>query len=114
MNLKLEDKVYLVTGGSKGIGRAIVLNLLEEGALVAACARNKKGLDELRNSMPAHVQSKLLTLEADILDISQMERAIATIVTRFGTLNGVVANAGSGCGRCLRYPDGRLEKPVFS
>lgn len=40
MNLKLEKKVILVTGGSKGIGKAIVLDLLKEGAYVAACAGN--------------------------------------------------------------------------
>ena len=44
MDLQLKNKVFLVTGGSKGIGRAVVLELLKEGANVVACARNETNL----------------------------------------------------------------------
>jgi len=46
MELGLEHKVVLVTGGSKGIGRAIALAFLHEGASVLICARGQQGLDE--------------------------------------------------------------------
>ena len=45
MDLKLKDRVIIVTGGSAGIGRATVKTLLEEGAKVAVCARNPEGLE---------------------------------------------------------------------
>lgn len=96
MDLKLGKKVYLVTGGSRGIGRAIVLCLLEEGACVATCARNEEELNQLFDLVPSRLQSNLLPLVADVLDSGQMEKVIVSIVTRFGKLNGIVANAGSG------------------
>ena len=44
MDLQLKNKVFLVTGGSKGIGRAVVLEVLKEGANVITCARNETNL----------------------------------------------------------------------
>ena len=96
MNLKLEKKVYLVTGGSRGIGKAIVLRLLEEGAFVAVCARNNNELHKFFYSLPIHLQSNCFIMEADVLNRGQMEKVIANTVKRFGRLNGIVANAGSG------------------
>ncbi len=96
MDLRLKNSVFLVTGGSKGIGREIVLELLTEGAAVTACARNDKNLRELYDGIPGKSRENLLTVTADILNSGQMEQVVMKTVARFGKLDGVVASAGSG------------------
>ena len=90
MDLQLKNKVFLVTGGSKGIGRAVVLELLKEGANVVACARNETNLQELSDSVPDKYRSSLLTLPADVLCEEQMEQVTEKTVAHFGRLDGLL------------------------
>ena len=83
-SLGLEDKVILVTGGSRGIGAAIV-NLLEDmGAKVAYTCRN-----------PSESQNGKLAIEADVTDLAAMEAAAQKVEDKLGPVYGVVANAGT-------------------
>ena len=89
---KLEGKVALVTGASRGIGRAITQRLAEQGATVVAAARGDNAracADELR---AAGHQVEALSL--DVTDAAAVEAAPGDIVKRHGRIDIVVSNAG--------------------
>ena len=91
MNLGLSGKVALVTGASRGIGKAIALALSGEGASVAICAR---GLVQLRQAEKLLPDDRTLAIPADITNPGDIERVIAETVARFGSLDVLVCNAG--------------------
>jgi acetoacetyl-CoA reductase len=81
--LGLEDKVILVTGGSRGIGEATVKLLEELGAVVAYISQND-----------SHGRYGSLFIKADVTKKDEMETAIKRIENVFGPIYGIVANAG--------------------
>ncbi len=89
----LKDRVALVTGGSQGIGKAIVRRFLEEGARVAFCSRNIGNLTaaaaELSGIGPA-----LVPVQADVTDHAQVEKLVAATLERFSRIDILVNNAG--------------------
>ena len=93
MNLDVADRVYLVTGGSRGIGHEVVRALLNEGASVATCARH---LDELREAFSDLAPNRLLLCEADVRSAEEMDKVVAETTTHFDRLDGLVVNAGAG------------------
>lgn len=102
MELQLKDRVIYITGGSRGIGKSIVLDLLKEGACVGTCARNFSDLKSLRNSLSESMRSRLNIKECDVRDPEAVSAAVDCTVTQFGRLDGIVANAGFGIsGRVL-------------
>jgi NAD(P)-dependent dehydrogenase (short-subunit alcohol dehydrogenase family) len=99
VELGLEDKVAVVTGSSKGIGKAIAVELAREGCRVTLAARGEKDLEEatedvLRTSGGGDV----LAVAADVIKADEVERLIDETVARFGTVDILVNNAG-GTGR---------------
>ena len=64
MNLSLEGKIAIVTGGSKGIGRATALALAQEGVDVAICARGKADLEDTTATIEAASGRKVLPIQA--------------------------------------------------
>lgn len=95
MDLKLRDRIAVVTGGSSGIGLATVRTLLEEGAHVLACARNESGLEKARAELAeAGLTDRLVTQACDVLDTAGIERLATTARDRFGRVDILVNNAG--------------------
>jgi 3-oxoacyl-[acyl-carrier protein] reductase len=88
----LSGKVALVTGASRGIGRAIAKRLGEQGALVIAAARGDHAADTARELTDAGHASE--AVELDVTDAAAVEKAPAAIITRHGRLDIVVSNAG--------------------
>jgi 3-oxoacyl-[acyl-carrier protein] reductase len=93
MDLKLTNKVAIVTGGSRGIGRAIALGLAEEGARVAICARGEERLRETEGELHARGVDALGVV-ADVSRAGEVERLVGETVERFGALHILVNNAG--------------------
>lgn len=89
--MRLKDKVILVTGGSRGIGRAIVEKLLTEGARVAFTYRGSK---ELADALVSQAPERLLAFQADVTDAARAEAVINEILKTWQRIDGLVNNAG--------------------
>ncbi|TGD79815.1 SDR family NAD(P)-dependent oxidoreductase [Hymenobacter wooponensis] len=86
------NKIWFVTGASKGLGLTLVLKLLAQGYAVAATSRN---LAELQQAVP-HNNGRFLPLHMDLSSEESVRQAIATTVSTLGGLDVVVNNAGYG------------------
>ncbi len=87
---RLKNKIALITGAGTGIGRAIALAFVREGAKVVLVGRRKEPLATLAQE----VGPSSLTLAGDISKQSEIDRILAEVVARFGGLNVLVNNAG--------------------
>ena len=94
MELGLGGRVGLVTGASRGIGRAIAQTLVAEGCRVAICARGEERLRQTADELAAG--GEVLALPADVTDAAALEGFVAAAVDRFGRIDILVNNAGGG------------------
>ena len=93
MDLELADKVALVTGGSKGIGKGISLALAAEGCKLAICARGQEALDETVEEAEA-AGAEALALTADVTKKEDVDAVIDAVLDKWGRLDVLVNNAG--------------------
>ena len=91
--IDLSGKTALVTGGSRGIGRAIATKLVECGAQVAVLARNESKATEVAQAL-ATGDGKALGLGADVSQADQVRQAVAKIEKTLGPIDILVNNAG--------------------
>ena len=90
----LEGKVALVTGGSRGIGRAIALKLAGEGAAVAInYAGNAKAAEEVKASIEA-AGGKAMVVQADVSSAEAVDAMVEAVVNELGGIDILVNNAG--------------------
>lgn len=90
----LQDKVAVVTGASRGIGRAIALELADKGAdVVVNYANNTEKAEEVAREIEAKGR-KALCLKADIRDEKQMKESVKQVIHTFGRIDILVNNAG--------------------
>jgi NAD(P)-dependent dehydrogenase (short-subunit alcohol dehydrogenase family) len=105
MELHLNDKVVLVTGGTDGLGAALADRLVDEGARVAVCGRDSRRLAATERRLRA-AGGDALAVQADVTSPADLERFVDAAVTRWGRLDGLVNNAGqSAAGRVDQVPD---------
>jgi NAD(P)-dependent dehydrogenase (short-subunit alcohol dehydrogenase family) len=90
---KLEGQVALVTGGGKGMGRAIALALAARGVRVVVTGRDERALGETVGEI-AFGGGKARHLAGDVRDVVHLRAAVARAIESFGGLDIVVANAG--------------------
>ncbi|HEY3064660.1 MAG TPA: SDR family NAD(P)-dependent oxidoreductase [Methylomirabilota bacterium] len=95
MDLELADKTALVTGGSKGIGRAIALGLAAEGARVAVCARDKATLEKTAEEIRRRSRRDAVVIPADLSQLSEVERVVGAAKDGLGRIDILVNNAGA-------------------
>lgn len=89
----LDGKTALVTGASRGIGRAIALGLATAGADVAVLARGTKELEKVAKEI-GNLGRRAIVLTCDVNEPEQIKRAVADTLTEFGQLDIAVNNAG--------------------
>ncbi|MEW6297094.1 MAG: SDR family oxidoreductase [Thermodesulfobacteriota bacterium] len=106
MQLGLADKVAIVTGGSKGIGRATALGFIEEGAAVLVCARGKDALEETVRLAGEKNEGRIVGMQADLTKGEDISGVVARCIETFGRVDILVNNAGSARpGDFLTLPD---------
>ena len=86
------EKIWFITGSSRGLGRSLTEAVLKNGAKVAATARNPQQLDDLKTKYPG----RILPLQLDVTDPKQIENAVNQTVKTFGRIDVLVNNAGFG------------------
>ncbi|MCS7294728.1 MAG: SDR family NAD(P)-dependent oxidoreductase, partial [Dehalococcoidia bacterium] len=94
MDLGLEGRVALVTGGSEGIGKATAALLAREGARVAICARRPDVLAAAAEEIRAATGGEVLAVPADVTAPGDLERFVAEAAARWGRIDILVNNAG--------------------
>ncbi|PST83072.1 short-chain dehydrogenase [Pedobacter yulinensis] len=106
MDLNLKDKVFIVTGGAKGIGASIVSLLAAEGALPIIVGRNEADNAALTSHLTEQGQ-RAAFVTAELNEPARCAGVIAETLRRFGRIDGLVNNAGQNDGVGLE--DGSYE-----
>lgn len=108
MDLGIEDKVALVTAGSKGLGRASALALAAEGARVVISARGEDALRATEADIRA-AGGEVAALPGDVTDPATPASLVGATIERYGSLDILVANAGGPPpGRALEVDDEQI------
>lgn len=98
MELKLEGKTALVTGGSEGIGRAIAMGLASEGVDVAICARRLEPLEKAAKEISDATGRKVVSITADLTKDADAKAFVEKAAEALGRVDIMVNNAGSAPG----------------
>ena len=94
MDLGLQNKVALVTAASKGLGKAIALQLAQEGARVAICSRSEESLRAAAAEIAAAAGQEPLYVPADVSEAVAIDRLIGAVHDHYGPIDILVNNAG--------------------
>ncbi len=92
--LSLKDKVAIVTGSTKGIGRGIAEGMALSGANLVVVSRNQAECDDVAVQLSAH-GGKVLGIRTDVTKIAEVENLVQQTVSRLGRIDIFVNNAGS-------------------
>ena len=106
MDLGLQGKVAIVTGGSMGIGRATALALAQEGVDVAICARGIEALEEAASDIRSRTGREVLAIVADVTSQADIKVLVASTVADLGGVDILVNNAVNSIGGAfVELPD---------
>jgi len=104
MDLGLAGRVAIVTGGSKGIGRAIARELAAEGADVAICARQRQPLEEAARALAQETGRRIVPIVADTMSTESVAHLVEATVSALGRVDVLVNNAST--------PGGMVRGPL--
>lgn len=110
MSAYFKDKVVVITGGTDGIGKALVEALVDMGAKVATCGRNHDKLYLLQSSHPS---AYLHTMVADVSSENDCRRFMETTIRSFGGIDILINNAGISMRALLKETDLEVIKKVM-
>jgi len=107
----LNGKSALITGASRGIGRAIAVDLARNGADVALVGRDREALDEtVAAVIAARADARAHVIVADVADEAAVQAAVAETIATFGKVDIAIANAGQSIdGLMLRFKSADLD-----
>ncbi|WP_299183410.1 SDR family oxidoreductase [uncultured Neptuniibacter sp.] len=107
--MQIKDSVFVITGGGRGLGRAMAENLAEKGGKVALIDLSQESLDEACAACAEHgVEARGYV--CNITDESAVENTFAQIKADFGEINGLINNAGlMRDGMLIKVKDGELQ-----
>ena len=94
MDLNLTDKVFIVTGGAKGIGRAIVLQLAKEGGIPVVLDNDVDAGDKLFYELEELGYNTFFFIKVDLCNQSECESAVKKAISDCGVIHGLINNAG--------------------
>ncbi len=103
MDLQLNGKTALVTGGSEGIGKGITLALAKEGVDVAICARRKDVLDKTAAEIARATNRKIVAIPADLRKDADAKTFIEQAHKALGRVDIMINNAGSAAGGVIEH-----------
>lgn len=95
MDLELAGKVAIVTGGSRGVGKAIAQELAREGASVVVCARHQAALEETATALAQATGRRIVPITADTTNWESVTRLVETTLTELGRVDILVNNAAT-------------------
>jgi 3-oxoacyl-[acyl-carrier protein] reductase len=95
MDIRLDGRTAVVTGGSKGLGLAIATRYAASGADVAILARSADALERARAAIGEKGRGRVVAIPCDVSKADEIERAYATAVRELGKVDIVVNNAGT-------------------
>ena len=106
----LENKVAIVTGASRGIGRAIAETFIREGARVVICGRKQESLEQIAREIGPSAKG----IACHVGRLADLENLVATTLREFGRIDILVNNAGTnvGHGTCLDVDEGQFDKMI--
>jgi 3-oxoacyl-[acyl-carrier protein] reductase len=96
MDLGLESKVTVITGGSSGIGYATAQLFAREGARVVIAARRPDVLREAAEKIAAETGSQIDTVTVDVTKVADLDNLVAYVTQNYGRVDVLVNNAGTG------------------
>ena len=99
MDLRLQGKTALVTGGSKGIGKCTVMNLAEEGCDVAILARDMTAAEALATEVARATNRRIIAVKADTSDETQVKAAVGHVMAAFGRIDILINCAAAAAGQ---------------
>lgn len=94
MDLGIKNKAALVTASSRGLGKAIALQLSREGAKVAICARGEEELFRAKKEISEQTGGEVMARTIDVTESSQVKKLATQVIDSFGTIDILVCNAG--------------------
>ncbi len=94
MDLGLKDKVAVVAAASQGLGKAVAMELAQEGARVAICSRSQSNIDAAAKDIRDKTGAEVLAVEADVTREEDVQRFVQTASDKWGTIHICVTNTG--------------------
>ncbi len=94
MDLKLKNKVVLITGASRGMGKAIAQGFAAEDANVVICARNAERLQQAQAELSKNSDGEILARQADVESLSDIRSLVEFTLDRFGRIDVLICNSG--------------------
>jgi NAD(P)-dependent dehydrogenase (short-subunit alcohol dehydrogenase family) len=108
--MQLDGRIALITGGSRGIGKAIAQVFSREGATAVICSRKQESLDAVAKELG----SRVIPIACHIGKPEELARLVDTVIGQFGRIDILVNNAATNVaqGPCLAIDDGQFDKMV--